>query len=151
MPAGQFTRNYGALNFVMIAGATRLLSALPPYCPRRKPPAMPIELVWSNQARTELLNIYVLIGLERPATAKRYLDRIVSKVELLARVMRHGQLDSWRLYVFRAETSSIIGRSSSSASSGKRSSCSRVGANSSTRRNSKPASISVLSVVPRVR
>ncbi|MEH2517018.1 plasmid stabilization system protein ParE [Bradyrhizobium sp. AZCC 1610] len=36
----------------------------------------------------------MLIGLERPAAAKRYLDRIESKVELLARIMRHGQLDS---------------------------------------------------------
>ncbi|MEH2517016.1 hypothetical protein V1279_002589 [Bradyrhizobium sp. AZCC 1610] len=42
---------------------------------RRKPPAMPIELVWSNQARTDLLDIHVLIGLERPAAAERYLDR----------------------------------------------------------------------------
>ena len=44
---------------------------------------MPIELVWSNQARTDLLDIYVLIGVERPAVAERYLDRIESKVELL--------------------------------------------------------------------
>ena len=41
---------------------------------------MPIELVWSNQARTDLLDIYVLIGVERPAVAERYLDRIESKV-----------------------------------------------------------------------
>ena len=43
---------------------------------------MQIELVWSNQARTDLLDIYVLIGLEQPAAAERYLDRIEAKVEL---------------------------------------------------------------------
>jgi toxin ParE1/3/4 len=30
---------------------------------------MPTELVWSNQARTDLLDIYVMIGLEQPAAA----------------------------------------------------------------------------------
>jgi toxin ParE1/3/4 len=51
---------------------------------------MPIELVWSNQARTDLLDIYVLIGLERPAVAERYLDSIESKVELLRSQPRMG-------------------------------------------------------------
>ena len=51
---------------------------------------MPIELVWSNQARTDLLDIYVLIGVERPAVAERYLDRIESKVELLRSQPRMG-------------------------------------------------------------
>lgn len=51
---------------------------------------MPIELVWSNQARADLLDIYVLIGLERPAVAERYLDRIESKVELLRLQPRMG-------------------------------------------------------------
>jgi hypothetical protein len=27
---------------------------------------MPTELVWSNQARTDLLEIYMMIGLEQP-------------------------------------------------------------------------------------
>jgi antitoxin ParD1/3/4 len=48
--------------------------------PRRargwKPPAMPTELAWSNQARTDLLDIYVLIGIERPAAAERYQPRL---------------------------------------------------------------------------
>ena len=51
---------------------------------------MPVELVWSNQARTDLLDIYVLIGLERPAVAERYLDRIEAKVELLRSQPRMG-------------------------------------------------------------
>jgi toxin ParE1/3/4 len=35
---------------------------------------MPTKLVWSNQARTDLLEIYVMIGLEQPAAAERYFD-----------------------------------------------------------------------------
>jgi plasmid stabilization system protein ParE len=40
---------------------------------------MPTELVWSNQARADLLEIYVMIGLEQPAAAERYFDRIEEK------------------------------------------------------------------------
>jgi toxin ParE1/3/4 len=32
---------------------------------------MPTKLVWSNQARDDLLQIYVQIGLEQPAAAER--------------------------------------------------------------------------------
>jgi toxin ParE1/3/4 len=41
---------------------------------------MPDELIWSNQARTDLLEIYVMIGLEQSAAAERY--SIVSKTRL---------------------------------------------------------------------
>lgn len=51
---------------------------------------MPTELVWSNQARTDLLDIYLLIGLEQPAAAERYLDRIEAKAELLRSQPRIG-------------------------------------------------------------
>jgi toxin ParE1/3/4 len=51
---------------------------------------MPTELVWSNQARTDLLDIYVLIGLEQPAAAERYFDRIEAKAELLRSQPRMG-------------------------------------------------------------
>ncbi|WP_312010348.1 type II toxin-antitoxin system RelE/ParE family toxin [Bradyrhizobium neotropicale] len=51
---------------------------------------MPTELVWSNQARTDLLDIYVMIGLEQPAAAERYLDRIEAKAELLRSQPRMG-------------------------------------------------------------
>lgn len=44
---------------------------------------MATELVWSNQARTDLLEICVMIGLEQPAAAERYFDRIEAKAELL--------------------------------------------------------------------
>jgi toxin ParE1/3/4 len=51
---------------------------------------MPTELVWSNQARTDLLEIYVMIGLEQPAAAERYFDRIEAKAELLRSQPRMG-------------------------------------------------------------
>lgn len=41
---------------------------------------MPTELVWSNQARTDLLEIYMMIG--QPAAAERYFDRIEERVRL---------------------------------------------------------------------
>jgi toxin ParE1/3/4 len=51
---------------------------------------MPAELVWSNQARTDLLEIYVMIGLEQPAAAERYFDRIEEKARLLKSQPRMG-------------------------------------------------------------
>jgi toxin ParE1/3/4 len=51
---------------------------------------MPTELVWSNQARADLLDIYVMIGLEQPAAAERYFDRIEDKARLLKSQPRMG-------------------------------------------------------------
>jgi toxin ParE1/3/4 len=51
---------------------------------------MQIELIWSNQARGDLLEIYVMIGLEQPAAAERYFDRIEDKVRLLKSQPRMG-------------------------------------------------------------
>ncbi len=51
---------------------------------------MPTELVWSNQARADLLDIYVVIGLEQPAAGERYFDRIEDKARLLATQPRMG-------------------------------------------------------------
>jgi plasmid stabilization system protein ParE len=51
---------------------------------------MPTELVWSNQARADLLDIYVMIGLEQPAAAERYFDRIGEKAHLLKSQPRMG-------------------------------------------------------------
>ncbi len=51
---------------------------------------MPTELVWSNQARTDLFEIYVVIGLQQPAAAERYFDRIEAKAELLKSQPRMG-------------------------------------------------------------
>ncbi|MEZ5891332.1 MAG: type II toxin-antitoxin system RelE/ParE family toxin [Xanthobacteraceae bacterium] len=51
---------------------------------------MAIKLVWSNQAREDLLDIYVLIGLDDPAAAERYFDRIDAKIEILQLQPRIG-------------------------------------------------------------
>ena len=51
---------------------------------------MPTRLIWSNQARTDLLDIYALIGLEHPAAAERYFDRIEQKARLLQSQPRMG-------------------------------------------------------------
>jgi toxin ParE1/3/4 len=51
---------------------------------------MSTRLTWSAQARDDLLNIYVLIGLEQPAAAERYFDRIEAKAELLRSQPRMG-------------------------------------------------------------
>ena len=51
---------------------------------------MPARLVWSNQARTDLLEIYAMIGLEQPAAAERYFDRIEDKASLRRSQPRMG-------------------------------------------------------------
>jgi toxin ParE1/3/4 len=51
---------------------------------------MPTELVWSNQARADQLEIYVIIGLEQPAAAERYFDRIEEMGRLLKSQPRMG-------------------------------------------------------------
>jgi len=48
------------------------------------------RLYWTNQAREDLLDIYVLIGLEQPAAAERYFDRIEAKAALLVSQPRMG-------------------------------------------------------------
>jgi len=48
------------------------------------------RLYWTNQARKDLLDIYVLIGLEQPAAAERYFDRIEAKAALLVSQPRMG-------------------------------------------------------------
>ena len=59
---------------------------------------MDVELVWSPQARDDLIEIYVTIGLERPAAAERYFDRIEEKIELLRHQPRLGgrRSEIWR-------------------------------------------------------
>lgn len=51
---------------------------------------MPTELVWTNQARSDLLDLYVRIGLAQPAAAERWFDRIDTKTELLRARPRIG-------------------------------------------------------------
>ena len=51
---------------------------------------MVVRLVWSPEARKDLLDIYVVIGLENPAAGERLYDRIASKADALAHFTRLG-------------------------------------------------------------
>jgi toxin ParE1/3/4 len=51
---------------------------------------MPTKLLWSNQARTDLLEIYAMIGLEQSSAAERFFDRIEAKAKLLQSQPRMG-------------------------------------------------------------
>lgn len=51
---------------------------------------MRCKLVWTRQARADLLDIYELIGLEQPAAAERYFDRIEALAQLLSEHPRLG-------------------------------------------------------------
>jgi toxin ParE1/3/4 len=51
---------------------------------------MPSRLNWTRQARLDVLEIYELIGLEQPAAAERYFDRIDGLASLLREQPRLG-------------------------------------------------------------
>jgi toxin ParE1/3/4 len=51
---------------------------------------MAAELVWDPQARSDLLEIYLTIGLDSPAAAERIYTRIETKVNLLVDHPRLG-------------------------------------------------------------
>ena len=51
---------------------------------------MPVDLVWTRQAREDLIEIYTYIGLENPSAAERIFDAIQAKVELLVEYPRIG-------------------------------------------------------------
>jgi toxin ParE1/3/4 len=51
---------------------------------------MAVDLKWSPQARSDLLKIYVDIGIEQPVAAERYYIRIESKAQLLSEQPRMG-------------------------------------------------------------
>lgn len=51
---------------------------------------MPSKLTWTIQARRDILDIYELIGLEQPAAAERYFDRIEALASLLRDQPRMG-------------------------------------------------------------
>lgn len=50
----------------------------------------PPEICWTLRACEDLLGIYVLIGLDQPAAAERYYERISGKVQMLASQPRMG-------------------------------------------------------------
>ncbi len=51
---------------------------------------MASRLIWTRQARLDLLGIYELIGIEQPAAAERYFDRIEALANLLREQPRLG-------------------------------------------------------------
>lgn len=51
---------------------------------------MAVSLQWTHQARADLLDIYITIGLEQPAAAERYFDRIEARAEQLRSHPRMG-------------------------------------------------------------
>ena len=51
---------------------------------------MPVDLVWTSQAREDLIEIYIYIGLDNPAAAERIYDAVVAKAELLVTYPRLG-------------------------------------------------------------
>lgn len=44
---------------------------------------MPVDLVWTPQAREDLIEIYTYIGLDNPSAAERIFDAIQTKAEML--------------------------------------------------------------------
>jgi len=51
---------------------------------------MGIPLQWSKQAREDLLEIYVVIGLDNPRAAERIYDRLEHRSEVLSEQPRVG-------------------------------------------------------------
>lgn len=47
---------------------------------------MPVKVTWTGEAREDLLGIYVLIGLEQPAAAERYYDRVRLSSPILSHI-----------------------------------------------------------------
>ena len=53
---------------------------------------MPARLIWTEQAREDLIEIYLLIAEEHPIAAERYLQRIENLIILLRDQPRMGAL-----------------------------------------------------------
>ena len=51
---------------------------------------MRIDLVWTPQAREDLIEIYTFTGLENPSAAERIFDALQAKAELLTENPRLG-------------------------------------------------------------
>jgi toxin ParE1/3/4 len=51
---------------------------------------VPVELLWTPQAREDLIEIYTYIGLDSPPAAERIFHAVQSKIELLADYPRLG-------------------------------------------------------------
>jgi toxin ParE1/3/4 len=51
---------------------------------------LPVDLVWTPQAREDLIEIYTYIGLDNPSAAERIFDAVEAKTQLLVRYPRLG-------------------------------------------------------------
>lgn len=51
---------------------------------------LPVDLVWTPQAREDLIDIYTCIGLDSPSAAERVFDALETKVRLLIDYPRLG-------------------------------------------------------------
>jgi len=51
---------------------------------------VPVDLIWTSQAREDLIEIYTYIGLENQSAAERVFDAIQTKAELLIEYPRLG-------------------------------------------------------------
>lgn len=51
---------------------------------------MPVDLVWTPQAREDLIEIYTYIGLDNPSAAERIFDSVRARAELLVEYPRLG-------------------------------------------------------------
>jgi toxin ParE1/3/4 len=51
---------------------------------------LPVDLVWTRQAREDLIEIYTYIALDKPSAAERIFDAIEAKASLLADYPRLG-------------------------------------------------------------
>jgi len=51
---------------------------------------LPVDLVWTPQAREDLIDIYACIGLDNPSAAERILNAIEAKAKLLIEYPRLG-------------------------------------------------------------
>jgi len=51
---------------------------------------VPVDLVWTPQAREDLIELYTYIGLDRPSAAERIFNGLRAKVEMIATYPRLG-------------------------------------------------------------
>lgn len=51
---------------------------------------MPVDLLWTPQAREDLIEIYTYIGLDNPSAVERIFDTIEAKAERLVNYPRLG-------------------------------------------------------------
>ena len=51
---------------------------------------MPVEVIWTPQAREDVLEIYILISMDQPAAAEKFLATMEAKITLLCSHPRLG-------------------------------------------------------------